>query len=173
MTATPDAATMLRHARLRATRPRLAVIDELRRVPHVSADQVSAAVRERHGSVSRQAIYDVLAALCAAGLVRRIEPAGSPALYELTTGDPAHDNHHHLVCRRCGAVADTDCLRGKVPCLAPAATHGYVVDEAEIVFWGLCPACVAADPAASAAEADPPDPSDPPEPSTDLVTEPR
>lgn len=137
MTTPQDAAIVLRNARLRVTRPRVAVIDELRHRPHTNAEDVAAAVRARLGKVSRQAIYDVLHALHDAGIVRRIEPAGSPALYELHTGD----NHHHLVCRRCAALADVDCAVGAAPCLDPAQTHGYAVDEAEVVFWGLCPAC--------------------------------
>lgn len=132
-----DSAAILRDSRLRVTRPRMAVIDELRQRPHTNADDVATAVRVRLGKVSRQAIYDVLHALHDAGLVRRIEPAGSPARYELHTGD----NHHHLVCRSCGALADVDCVVGAAGCLEPSQTHGFSVDEAEVVFWGLCPAC--------------------------------
>jgi Fur family transcriptional regulator, stress-responsive regulator len=94
-------------------------------------------VRGRLDSVSTQAIYDVLSALARAGLARRIEPAGSPALYEHRVGD----NHHHVVCRVCSAIADVDCVVGEAPCLEPTASHGFVVDEAEVTFWGLCPAC--------------------------------
>ena len=140
-TTPPEAAALLRNAQLRVTRPRTAVIDELYRHPHTDADDVAAAVRMRLGKVSRQAIYDVLHALTDARIVRRIEPAGSPALYELHTGD----NHHHLVCRRCGRLADVDCAVGEAPCLEPSQTHGFEVDEAEVVFWGLCPECLAAD----------------------------
>lgn len=140
-TTPPEAAALLRNAHLRVTRPRTAVIDELYRHPHTNADDVATAVRLRLGKVSRQAIYDVLHALTGAGIVRRIEPAGSPALYELHTGD----NHHHLVCRRCGRLADVDCAVGEAPCLEPSQTHGFEVDEAEVVFWGLCPECLAAD----------------------------
>ena len=140
-TTPPEAAALLRSAQLRVTRPRTAVIDELYRHPHTDADDVAAAVRMRLGKVSRQAIYDVLHALTDARIVRRIEPAGSPALYELHTGD----NHHHLVCRRCGRVADVDCAVGAAPCLEPSQTHGFAIDEAEVVFWGLCPECRTAD----------------------------
>lgn len=143
-TTPPDAAELLRSAGLRVTRPRTAVIEVLHVIPHSPADDVATAARERLGRVSRQAVYDVLHALHAAGLVRRIEPAGSPARYELATGD----NHHHLVCRRCGALADVDCALGQAPCLEPPQTHGYAVDEAEVVFWGTCPDCTADTPTA-------------------------
>lgn len=133
----PDSAAILRDCALRVTRPRMAVIDELRQQPHRDVDDVAAAVRARLGKVSRQAIYDVLHALHDAGIVRRIEPAGSPARYELYSGD----NHHHLVCRGCGVLADVDCVVGAAGCLEPSQTHGFSVDEAEVVFWGLCPAC--------------------------------
>ncbi|GAB94347.1 Fur family ferric uptake transcriptional regulator [Kineosphaera limosa] len=136
----PDAAATLRDAGLRVTRPRVAVLDELWQRPHTDAEAISAAVRTRLGKVSKQAIYDVLYALNGAGIVRRIEPAGSPALFELHRGD----NHHHLVCRGCRAVIDVECSVGQAPCLDPAQTHGFAVDEAEVVFWGLCPACSAA-----------------------------
>ena len=137
MTTQREAASMLRDAQLRVTRPRVAVIEELRRSPHTQADDVAAAVRGRLGKVSRQAIYDVLHALVRAGIVRRIEPAGSAARYELSSGD----NHHHLVCRVCGALADVECALGQSPCLDPAQTHGFTIDEAEVVYWGVCPAC--------------------------------
>lgn len=107
--------------------------------PHADVDSVVRAVRGEIGAVSTQAVYDILAALGEAGLVRRIEPAGSPARFELRAGD----NHHHVVCRGCGAVEDVDCAVGERPCLTPATTHGFVVDEAEVTYWGLCPACVA------------------------------
>ena len=136
-TTRPDAAATLRDAGLRVTRPRTAVIDELWHQPHADADASSTAVRARQGKVSKQAIYDVLYALHGAGIVRRIEPAGSPALFELYRGD----NHHHLVCRRCGAIADVDCAVGEAPCLDPTQTHGFAVDEGEVVYWGTGPAC--------------------------------
>ncbi|MDO5710427.1 MAG: Fur family transcriptional regulator [Micrococcales bacterium] len=133
----PDAAALLRGAGLRVTRPRTAVIDELWLRPHADAEAISGAVRTRLGKVSKQAIYDVLHALHGARIVRRIEPARSPALFELYRGD----NHHHIVCRSCGALADVECAVGQAPCLAPSSTHGYRVDEAEVVFWGACPDC--------------------------------
>lgn len=121
------------------TAARLAILDTVRKGNHLDADRVARAVRERVGHVSTQAVYDSLHALTAAGLLRRIEPAGSPARYETRVGD----NHHHLVCRTCGEVTDIDCVVGEAPCLAPSQSHGYTVDEAEVVFWGICPACKA------------------------------
>ncbi|WP_306364327.1 Fur family transcriptional regulator [Nocardia sp. CC227C] len=132
-----DARERLREVGLRVTAPRVAVLDAVVAAPHSDADSVAATVRERLGSVSTQAVYDVLRACVGAGLLRRIEPAGSSALYEARTGD----NHHHLVCRSCGTVVDVDCAVGAAPCLEPASTHGFAIDEAEVVFWGLCPAC--------------------------------
>lgn len=136
-TTRPDAAATLRDAGLRVTRPRTAVIDELWHQPHADADAISTAVRARLGKVSKQAIYDVLYALHGAGIVRRIEPAGSPALFELYRGD----NHHHLVCRRCGAIADVDCAVGEAPCLIPEAPRGFAVHTAEVVYRGICADC--------------------------------
>ena len=130
----------LRAASLRVTRPRVAVLTALRDQPHVDTETVTAAVRSELGSVSHQAIYDVLRALTDAGLVRRIQPAGAVARYEVRIGD----NHHHLVCRSCGAIADVDCAVGHTPCLTAGDAHGYVVDEAEVVYWGTCPDCTAA-----------------------------
>jgi Fur family ferric uptake transcriptional regulator len=128
----------LRDAGLRCTAQRVAVLDVLRAErSHRPAEEVSFLVRDRLGAVSTQGIYDALGALVDAGLARRIEPAGSPALYEARTGD----NHHHLVCRGCAAVVDVDCVVGEAPCLEPSDDNGYVVDEAEVTFWGLCPAC--------------------------------
>ena len=127
----------LRAAGLRVTAPRQAVLGVLGDTPHATAEAVATTVRARLGSVSTQAVYDVLAACVDAGLVRRIEPAGSAARYETRTGD----NHHHVVCRSCGATADVDCVVGSAPCLAPSASSGYAIDEAEVTFWGLCPAC--------------------------------
>ncbi|MFB8276693.1 Fur family transcriptional regulator [Nocardia colli] len=132
-----DPRTQLRAAGLRVTAPRVAVLDAVAAAPHSDADRVAATVREALGSVSTQAVYDVLRACVHAGLLRRIEPAGSAALYETRAGD----NHHHLVCRSCGTVVDIDCVVGAAPCLTPADDHGFAVDEAEVVFWGLCPAC--------------------------------
>ncbi|NUO55259.1 MAG: transcriptional repressor [Hamadaea sp.] len=127
----------LRSAGLRVTRPRLAVLDVLDGGGHLEVDEITRRVRERIDSVSTQAVYDVLGALSRAGLARRIEPAGSPARYEARTGD----NHHHVVCRGCGLVADVDCTVGSAPCLDPNTAHGFEVDEAEVTFWGLCPDC--------------------------------
>lgn len=132
-----DARQRLRAAGLRVTGPRAAVLDAVAAQPHSDADQVAAEVRRTLGSVSTQAVYDVLRACVNAGLLRRIEPAGSAALYETRTGD----NHHHLVCRSCGMVADVDCAVGHTPCLSPADTQGFRVDEAEVVYWGSCPTC--------------------------------
>jgi Fe2+ or Zn2+ uptake regulation protein len=130
-------AQLLRAAGLRVTAPRVAVLESLTDQPHVDAETVARAARERLGTVSTQAVYDVLAALCRTGLVRRIEPAGSPALFERRIGD----NHHHLVCRTCGAVEDVECVPRAAPCLTPEQTHGFVIDEAEVTFWGFCPTC--------------------------------
>ena len=127
----------LRTAGLRVTRPRLAVLDVLATHPHVDAETIATAARAVHPSISPQAVYGVLKALVGGDLARRIEPAGGPALYELRVGD----NHHHLVCRECGTVADVDCAVGAAPCLAPSDAAGFVVDEAEVVFWGLCAEC--------------------------------
>lgn len=127
----------LRHAGLRVTGPRLAVLTWLTGHPHTTADQVAVAVRDSLGSVSTQAVYDVLNAFTRANIVRRIEPAGHPARFETRAGD----NHHHLVCRVCGRTEDVDCAVGLAPCLQPADSAGYTVDEAEVVFWGLCPNC--------------------------------
>ncbi|TDQ55330.1 Fur family transcriptional regulator [Actinorugispora endophytica] len=132
-----DDAAALRAAGLRVTASRLAILDAIRLGNHLDADRVARAVRERVGHVSTQAVYDSLHALTGAGLLRRIEPAGSPARYEARVGD----NHHHLVCRRCGEVTDVDCVTGRAPCLEPSQTHGYDIDEAEVVFWGVCPEC--------------------------------
>ncbi|UJW30127.1 transcriptional repressor [Saccharothrix sp. AJ9571] len=127
----------LRQAGLRVTRPRLAVLGWLADHPHSTADAIVGGAREALGRISVQAVYDVLAACGEAGLVRRIDLAGQPARFERRTGD----NHHHVVCRRCGRAEDVDCVRGAAPCLEPAGYSGFSVDEAEIVFWGLCPAC--------------------------------
>lgn len=134
---TPDLADTLRDAGLRVTAARLATLRVLAETPHAAADAIAASVRAQLGSVSTQAVYDVLRALTTAGLVRRIEPAGSAALFETRTGD----NHHHLVCRTCGAVADVDCAVGDVPCLEPSQSQGYEVEEAEVVYWGTCARC--------------------------------
>jgi Fur family ferric uptake transcriptional regulator len=138
----PDGAALqaLRGAGLRVTAPRRAVLTWLAEHPHSTADAIGAAVREQIGSVSTQAVYDILAACTYAGLLRRIEPAGHPARFERRVGD----NHHHLVCRRCGRTEDVDCVVGARPCLVPVDDHGFAVDEAELVFWGTCPTCITA-----------------------------
>ncbi|WP_067701114.1 Fur family transcriptional regulator [Nocardia jejuensis] len=133
-----DARERLRAVGLRVTAPRVAVLDAVAAAPHSDADRLAVKVRETLGTVSTQAVYDVLRACVGAGLLRRIEPAGKSALYEARTGD----NHHHLVCRNCGTVVDVDCVVGAAPCLEPGDAQGFVVDEAEVVFWGLCPGCV-------------------------------
>ncbi|WP_216217032.1 Fur family transcriptional regulator [Amycolatopsis aidingensis] len=130
----------LKAAGLRVTAPRVAVLEWLAGHPHTTADQVAVGARELLGSVSTQAVYDVLGACAGAGLVRKIEPAGHPARFETRTGD----NHHHLVCRGCGRTEDVDCVHGPAPCLSPSEQAGFAVDEAEVVFWGLCPDCAAA-----------------------------
>ncbi len=130
-------AEVLRAAGLRVTAPRVGVLLALEAHPHSDTETVIRLVRDDLGAVSAQAVYNVLAALVAAGLVRRVEPAGSPALYEVRVGD----NHHHIVCRACGATTDVDCAVGRRPCLTPSETGGYVLDEAEVTFWGLCPDC--------------------------------
>jgi len=128
---------MLRGADLRVTRPRLAVLHAVHGNPHANTDSIIGAVRDDLGEVSHQAVYDVLRALTAAGLVRRIEPAGSVARYEARVGD----NHHHVVCRSCGAIADVDCAVGYTPCLTAADDSGYDILEAEVIYWGRCPEC--------------------------------
>ena len=134
-----DPVAQLRDAGLRVTRPRLAVIEALGQQPHADVDSIADAARAELGTVSTQAIYDVLKAFTAVGLVRRIEPAGSPARFELRVGD----NHHHVVCRSCGAVADVDCAHGNAPCLTASNDHGFTIDEAEVTYWGICPECAA------------------------------
>ena len=136
-TARVDLAAALRRAGLRVTASRIAVLAELTDGEHLTADQVALAVRERLGTISTQAVYDVLGALTRVGLARRIEPAGSPARYETRVGD----NHHHVVCRSCGAVTDVECVVGEPPCVLPSDASGFVIDEAEVTFWGLCPGC--------------------------------
>ncbi|MFC4856829.1 Fur family transcriptional regulator [Actinophytocola glycyrrhizae] len=136
---TSDFEEQLRAVSLRVTRPRLAVLAALRARPHIDTHTVIELVRAEHPTVSHQAIYDVLRVFTEAGLVRRIQPAGATARYESRVGD----NHHHVVCRSCGAIADVDCTVGHAPCLTASDDHGYAVDEAEVVFWGTCPDCSA------------------------------
>ncbi|MGE5407184.1 MAG: Fur family transcriptional regulator [Syntrophothermus sp.] len=141
MPAAIDSEGMLRGASLRVTRPRLAVLAAVHDHPHADASAIIEAVRGQLDGVSVQAVYDVLRALTDAGLVRRIEPSGSAARYDPRVGD----NHHHVVCRSCGAIADVDCATGEAPCLTASDDHGFEIDEAEVVYWGLCPACAAAE----------------------------
>ncbi len=133
-------AELLRQAELRVTAPRVAVLAEVHAQPHADADALATGVRGRLGSVSKQAVYDVLGALTDAGLVRRIQPAGSPARFEARVGD----NHHHVVCRECGSVSDVDCAVGEAPCLQASNLNGYTIEEAEVIYWGRCPKCRAA-----------------------------
>ncbi|WP_380169548.1 Fur family transcriptional regulator [Jannaschia sp. R86511] len=134
-----DLTRALRGSDLRVTRPRLAVLEAVHEHPHADTETVLRAARLMLGAVSHQAVYDVLRVLTDAGLLRRIEPAGSVARYEARTGD----NHHHAVCRGCGAIVDVDCAVGHAPCLTASGSNGFVVDEAEVVYWGRCPACTA------------------------------
>ncbi|HKN98640.1 MAG TPA: Fur family transcriptional regulator [Pseudonocardiaceae bacterium] len=135
-----DYERLLRGAALRVTRPRVAVLSAVYGHPHADTESILGIVRENLGEVSHQAIYDVLKVLTAARLIRRIEPAGSVARYESRVGD----NHHHVVCRSCGAIADADCAVGSAPCLTASDDHGFVIDEAEVIYWGLCPDCTIA-----------------------------
>jgi Fur family ferric uptake transcriptional regulator len=134
---TSDFERMLRGVALRVTRPRVAVLSAVHHHPHADTDSIIGVVRQNLGEVSHQAVYDVLRALTAAGLVRRIQPPGSLARYESRVGD----NHHHVVCRSCGAIADVDCAVGTKPCLTASDDHGFAIDEAEVIYWGLCPGC--------------------------------
>jgi Fur family transcriptional regulator, stress-responsive regulator len=131
------AAEELRGAGLRVTAARVALLDTVRNGDHLGVEEIATRVRVRVGHISLQAVYEALHALTAAGLIRRIEPAGSPARFEGRVGD----NHHHVVCRSCGVLADVDCAVGEVPCLTASDDHGFSIDEAEVVYWGLCPDC--------------------------------
>jgi Fur family ferric uptake transcriptional regulator len=133
----PATAEDLRGAGLRVTAVRVALLETVRDGDHLGAEAIAAGVRDRVGHVSLQAVYDALHALATAGLVRRLEPAGSPARYEGRVGD----NHHHVVCRSCGVLADVDCAVGEAPCLTASDDHGYAIGEAEVIYWGLCPDC--------------------------------
>lgn len=141
VSSTSDFSEQLRSADLRVTRPRLAVLEAVCEHPHADTETIFSVVRGGLPDVSRQAVYDVLAALTSANLVRRIQPSGSVARYESRVGD----NHHHVVCRSCGVIADVDCAVGDTPCLTPSdpdgALDGFVLDEAEVIYWGLCPDC--------------------------------
>jgi Fur family ferric uptake transcriptional regulator len=132
-----DVVDLLRGAGLRVTQPRVAVLRAVHAHPHADTDSVIGRVRRDLGDVSTQAVYDVLRALTEAGLVRRIQPAGSVARYESRVAD----NHHHVVCRSCGAIADVDCAVGHAPCLSASDAHGFRIDEAEVTYWGTCPDC--------------------------------
>lgn len=133
-----DHAATLRAVDLRVTRPRVAVLEAVYSHPHADTETVFSVVRDTLPEVSRQAVYDVLAALTGAGLLRRIQPSGSVARYESRVGD----NHHHIVCRSCGCIVDVDCASGAVLCLTPSDRHGFLLDEAEVIYWGLCPDCL-------------------------------
>ncbi|MCW2690520.1 MAG: furA [Mycobacterium sp.] len=132
-----DYEEQLRTADLRVTRPRVAVLEAVHAHPHADTETLFGAVRAGLPEVSRQAVYDVLHALTAVGLVRRIQPSGTVARYESRVGD----NHHHVVCRSCGVIADVDCAVGEAPCLTPSDHNGFLLDEAEVIYWGLCPDC--------------------------------
>ncbi|MGV9558518.1 Fur family transcriptional regulator [Streptomyces sp. NPDC003522] len=134
---TPSTADELRGAGLRVTAARVALLDTVRAGDHLGVEAIAAGVRDRVGHISLQAVYEALHALTAAGLLRRLEPPGSPARFEGRVGD----NHHHLVCRSCGAIADVDCAVGHAPCLTASDHRGFSVDEAEVIYWGLCPDC--------------------------------
>lgn len=133
-------AAELRRAGLRVTAARVALLETVRDGDHLSVEAIANGVRDRVGHVSLQAVYDALGALTEAGLVRRIEPAGGPARFE----GRVSDNHHHLICRSCGRVADVDCAVGEAPCLIASDDHGFAIGEAEVTYWGLCPGCFAA-----------------------------
>jgi Fur family transcriptional regulator, stress-responsive regulator len=133
----PTTADELRGAGLRVTAARVALLETVREGDHLGIEAITSGVRDRIGHISFQAVYDALHALTAAGLVRRLEPAGGAARFEGRVGD----NHHHVVCRRCGVVADVDCAVGEAPCLTASDDRGFAIDEAEVVYWGLCPAC--------------------------------
>ncbi|MFX0577152.1 Fur family transcriptional regulator [Nocardia nepalensis] len=137
MSTTSEFERMLRGAALRVTAPRVAVLTAVHEHPHSDTDSILGRVRDTLGAVSHQAVYDVLRALTAAGLIRRIQPMGSVARYETRVGD----NHHHVVCRSCGVIADVDCAVGEAPCLTASHDNGFVLDEAEVIYWGLCPDC--------------------------------
>jgi Fe2+ or Zn2+ uptake regulation protein len=137
VSSTSDYAERLRLADLRVTRPRLAVLEAVDAHPHADTETIFSAVRVGLPDVSRQAVYDVLGALSTVGLVRRIQPSGSVARYESRVGD----NHHHVVCRSCGTIADVECAVGHAPCLTASDDHGFSVDEAEVIYWGTCSDC--------------------------------
>lgn len=141
MTDERDFSDVLRSAALRVTRPRMAVLSAVGQHPHADTEVIIRAARQELPDISRQTVYDALNALTATGLVRRIQPAGSLARYESRVGD----NHHHIVCRSCGVIADVDCAVGDTPCLTASDDLGFEVDEAEVIYWGLCPECSTTD----------------------------
>jgi len=143
-----DFADLLRRHGLQVTPQRVAVLAAVSGRPHATADEVAGVVRAEIGVISRQAVYDALGVMAEKGLIRRIQPAGSSARYEDRTGD----NHHHLICRTCGRMADVDCAVGGAPCLTPANNSGYEIDEAEVIYWGRCPECLARNPAGATTE---------------------
>ena len=134
-----EAAALLRQQGIPVTAQRLAVLKAVSQRPHGTVDAIAEDVRSSIGAISQQAVYDALGMLAKKGLIRRIQPAGSPTLYE----DRIHDNHHHLICRTCGRTEDVDCAVGHAPCLTPAGNSGFEIDEAEVIYWGTCPACLA------------------------------
>lgn len=137
-----DPAKILREHRVHVTAQRLAVLRAVTGRPHATADEVAECVRADIGTISRQAVYDALALLAEKGMIRRIQPAGSPTRFE----DRVGDNHHHLICRRCGNTVDVDCAIGDTPCLTAVDASGYQIDEAEVIYWGICPQCLKAIP---------------------------
>ena len=140
-----DPADLLRENGLQVTAQRVAVIKAVASKPHSTAEQVMTEVRSTIGTVSKQAVYDALSTLSAKRLIRRIQPAGSPALYE----DRVGDNHHHVICRSCGKTADVDCATGRKPCLTASNDAGFTIDEAEVIYWGTCPECQTAEKSAN------------------------
>jgi len=134
---TPDFEQMLRGAHLRVTRPRVAVMEAVHVHPHADTDSIIRAVQAREAGVSHQAVYDSLHRLTDEGLIRRIQPRGTVARYETRIDD----NHHHVVCEMCGEINDVDCAVGDAPCLIASDDHGYLIDEAEVIYWGVCPSC--------------------------------
>ncbi len=153
MSQTVPSEDVLRANGLRVTRPRVAVLEAVRENPHSDTASIIALVRERSGEVSHQAVYDVLRVMTEAGLLRHIQPSGSVARYESRVGD----NHHHVVCRSCGAVADVDCVTGAAPCMEGSDDHGFLIDECEVTFWGSCPDCRAGGPGRNDLEEIPPE----------------
>jgi Fur family ferric uptake transcriptional regulator len=150
-----ESAARLRAASLRVTRPRIAILEAVHQQPHADVETIAGTARASLGTVSTQAVYDVLAALTEVRLIRRIEPAGSPARFEARVGD----NHHHVVCRSCGDIADVDCAVGQAPCLDAGDAGGFEIDEAEVTFWGTCPTCRATARGSQTPDASPPEAS--------------